>query len=210
MNFDFPFLGLFVGLDIVTGLQQFSQWLDNWKTLSSSVRMKVIRDGQKFFLFILLSIGFITNLSANRYDQDGLVGSVYFALSSAEISAASRKDMLKMISRIPQIPNTGYRLRVVGFADSTGDARENMVLGLKRAENVAQLLKKELGLQDYAIVTSWGERTARYSARDRRVDIFFDRSFNFSESGTVPMLVVMFLIAILLAAVVIFGRRSRA
>ena len=159
---------------------------------------------------MLFCFGFTLNLSADRYQHDEFMGSVYFSLSSAEISTASRKDVLKMVSLFAQAKYSNYQLHLIGFADNTGDARENMALGLKRAENVALLLKKELGIQDYAITTSWGDRSARYSARDRRVDIYLDRPLSLGEFGTAPMLVVMFLITMLIAAVVIFGRRSRS
>ena len=54
--------------------------------------------------------------------------------------------------------NPGYKLRVIGFADSDGSADKNYKLGLKRANAVIESLVNTFGIDlDRMIADSQGE-----------------------------------------------------
>lgn len=98
----------------------------------------------------------------------------HFAFDSASVEGDPALDVLA--SCFLRGPMTGKELRLVGHADPRGDFEYNVLLGHKRAGNVANYLESK-GLTDDRIATSSrGEMDATGQdesgwAEDRRVDI---------------------------------------
>ena len=63
---------------------------------------------------------------------------VYFDLASSEVSYSNYQRLATVASVLKA--NPGYKLRVIGFADSVGSSEANYKLGLKRANAVIESL----------------------------------------------------------------------
>jgi|SRR5690606_24355488 len=99
-----------------------------------------------------------------------------FAYNSANVRDSDRAVMKKLAECFTTGPLKGRTMRLVGHADPRGEAEYNMVLGGRRADNVAGALKREGLPQNQVTTTSRGELDARGTdedswAKDRRVDI---------------------------------------
>jgi peptidoglycan-associated lipoprotein len=99
-----------------------------------------------------------------------------FAYNSANVRDSDRAVMKKLAECFTTGPLKGRTMRLVGHADPRGEAEYNMVLGGRRADNVAGALTREGLPQNQVTTTSRGELDARGTdedswAKDRRVDI---------------------------------------
>lgn len=100
----------------------------------------------------------------------------HFAYNSAKVKDADRTVMKKLADCFLTGGLKGRTMALVGHADPRGEAEYNMVLGGRRADNVAQAVTRE-GLPAKQITTtSRGAMDAKGSdeaswALDRRVDV---------------------------------------
>ncbi len=101
----------------------------------------------------------------------------HFAYNSAKLKAEDQGVMKKLAECFTTGKLKGRTMRLVGHADPRGESEYNMVLGGKRADNVAAALKSAGLPAAQATTTSRGEMDASGTdeaswAKDRRVDIF--------------------------------------
>jgi len=81
---------------------------------------------------------------------------VYFDVASSEVSYSNYQRLATVASVLKA--NPGYKLRVIGFADSDGSTEINYKLGLKRASAVIESLVNTFGIDlDRMIADSQGE-----------------------------------------------------
>ena len=81
---------------------------------------------------------------------------VYFDVSSSEVSYSNYQRLATVASVLKA--NPGYKLRVIGFADSDGSTDKNYKLGLQRANAVIESLVNTFGIDlDRMIADSQGE-----------------------------------------------------
>ena len=81
---------------------------------------------------------------------------VYFDLASSEVSYSNYQRLATVASVLKA--NPGYKLRVIGFADSVGSTESNYKLGLKRANAVIESLVNTFGIElERMIADSQGE-----------------------------------------------------
>ncbi|MAZ58346.1 MAG: hypothetical protein CMP56_02920 [Flavobacteriales bacterium] len=81
---------------------------------------------------------------------------VYFDTSSSEVTYSNYQRLATVASVLKA--NPGYRLRVIGFADSVGATETNYKLGLKRANAVIECLINTFGVDiNRMIADSQGE-----------------------------------------------------
>ncbi len=100
----------------------------------------------------------------------------HFAYNSASVRAEDRVIMKKLADCFTTGKLKGQTMRLVGHADPRGEDEYNMVLGGRRADNVAAALKNEGLPAGQVETTSRGEMDATGAdeaswAKDRRVDI---------------------------------------
>jgi peptidoglycan-associated lipoprotein len=100
----------------------------------------------------------------------------HFGYNSANVGEEDRAVMKKLADCFTTGKLKGRTMRLVGHADSRGEPEYNMVLGGRRADNVALAVKKEGLPAAQVTTTSRGELEARGTdeaswALDRRVDI---------------------------------------
>lgn len=101
---------------------------------------------------------------------------LYFDPGTAEINPASLALLPEILAEVRSRPIAD--LAIVGHTDTVGSAELNATLSLRRAEQVAQLLKEAAGAARQVEITSHGERnllvpTADETAepRNRRVEV---------------------------------------
>jgi peptidoglycan-associated lipoprotein len=100
----------------------------------------------------------------------------FFAYDSSMVRSQDRTILKKLAECFSTGPLKGKQMRVVGHADSRGDADYNYVLGQRRADNVKAGIVAE-GMKAEGIgTTSRGENDAVGTdeagwGKDRRVDI---------------------------------------
>jgi peptidoglycan-associated lipoprotein len=100
----------------------------------------------------------------------------HFAYNSANVQESDRTVMKKLAECFTTGKLKGRTMQLVGHADPRGEPEYNMVLGGRRADNVAGAITRE-GLPEAQVTTtSRGELEARGTdeatwAKDRRVDI---------------------------------------
>ena len=81
---------------------------------------------------------------------------VYFDVASSDVSYSNYQRLATVASVLKS--NPGYKLRVIGFADSVGSTESNYKLGLKRANAVIESLVNTFGIDlDRMIADSQGE-----------------------------------------------------
>ncbi len=101
----------------------------------------------------------------------------HFGYNSAAVRQSDRQTLKKIADCFMTGPLKGQTVRIVGHADPRGDSEYNMVLGGRRADNVAAALGRA-GLDEGQMTTSSrGEMDATGTdeeswARDRRVELF--------------------------------------
>ncbi len=100
----------------------------------------------------------------------------HFAYNSARLRAEDQAVMKKLADCFTTGKLKGRTMRLVGHADPRGESEYNVVLGGKRADNVAAALKKAGLPEAQSTTTSRGEMDATGTdeaswAKDRRVDI---------------------------------------
>jgi len=102
---------------------------------------------------------------------------VYFATGSAAINAKGGQDLHAIVRQAKTIP--GALLRVVGHADSTGNAAANQRLSSQRASAVTAYLLKRCNVPAERIVGATGlgaslsdDGPSKSKAEDRRVTVF--------------------------------------
>jgi len=107
----------------------------------------------------------------------GLV-SVYFPVSSAEISAEAKKALDDLAAKAPGASN--YQVEITGHTDATGKDSVNDELSAKRAENVVKYLTVTKNVPLRRIVLPMGysatqgtadNSTEEGRAKNRRVDV---------------------------------------
>jgi len=100
----------------------------------------------------------------------------HFAYNSANVQASDESVMKKLADCFTTGKLKGRTMRLVGHADPRGEPEYNMVLGGRRADNVAAAVKSA-GLPEAQVTTtSRGETEASGTeeaswSKDRRVDI---------------------------------------
>jgi peptidoglycan-associated lipoprotein len=100
----------------------------------------------------------------------------HFGYNSANVRDADSTIMKKLADCFTTGKLKGRTMRLVGHADPRGEPEYNMVLGGRRADNVALAVKKAGLPAAQVTTTSRGELEARGTdeaswAKDRRVDI---------------------------------------
>ena len=81
---------------------------------------------------------------------------VYFDIASSTVTYSNYQRLATVASVLKA--NPGYKLRVIGFADSDGSTEANYKLGLKRANAVIESLVNTFGIDlDRMIADSQGE-----------------------------------------------------
>lgn len=100
----------------------------------------------------------------------------HFAYNSAKLRPEDKVVMKKLADCFTTGKLKGRTMRLVGHADPRGEDEYNIVLGGRRADNVAAALKAEGLPASQAETTSRGEMDATGTdeaswAKDRRVDI---------------------------------------
>ncbi len=100
----------------------------------------------------------------------------HFAYNSANVQQNDRVVMKKLADCFTTGKLKGRTMALVGHADPRGEPEYNMLLGGRRADNVAGALNKEGLPESQVTTTSRGEAEARGTdeaswAKDRRVDI---------------------------------------
>ena len=100
----------------------------------------------------------------------------HFAFNSARVREADRAILKKLAVCFSTGPLKGREMRLVGHADPRGESEYNMVLGGRRADNVAAAISNEGLASDRIATTSRGEMDATGTdeaswAKDRRVDV---------------------------------------
>lgn len=101
----------------------------------------------------------------------------HFAYNSANVREADRTVMKKLTECFTTGGLKGRTMRLIGHADPRGEPEYNLLLGGRRADNVAKALKAEGLPESQVTTTSRGETEARGTdeaswAKDRRVDIY--------------------------------------
>jgi outer membrane protein OmpA-like peptidoglycan-associated protein len=120
----------------------------------------------------------VVSLAASETDR-GLVmtlGDVLFDAGRTELKASANRTILKLVQFL-QI-NPRRTVRIEGYTDNRGDARENLELSRARAQAVADLLV-DLGIEGRRLeVVGYGEAhplaenaSAKGRAQNRRVEI---------------------------------------
>jgi outer membrane protein OmpA-like peptidoglycan-associated protein len=120
------------------------------------------------------------NLAATETDR-GLVmtlGDVLFDAGRAELKASANRTVLKLVQFLQLNPRR--IVRIEGYTDGRGDAKENLELSHARAQAVADVLV-DLGIDSQRIsVKGFGEAypvadnaSSRGRAQNRRVEIVF-------------------------------------
>jgi len=120
----------------------------------------------------------VVSLAASETDR-GLVmtlGDVLFDAGRTELKASANRTILKLVQFL-QI-NPRRTVRIEGYTDNRGDARENLELSRARAQAVADLLI-DLGIEGRRLeVVGYGEAhplaenaSAKGRAQNRRVEI---------------------------------------
>jgi outer membrane protein OmpA-like peptidoglycan-associated protein len=87
------------------------------------------------------------------YDIKGEV-TVYFDVSSAEISDVARQQLKQLADSAVQLK--GYMVQVAGFTDSSGDAAYNQELSDKRGAAVVNYLQQECKVPLYRVLAPEG------------------------------------------------------
>jgi len=100
----------------------------------------------------------------------------HFAYNSANVQSGDQDVMKKLADCFTTGKLKGRVMRLVGHADPRGESEYNMVLGGRRADNVAQAVTAAGLPKPQVETTSRGEMEARGTdedswAADRRVDI---------------------------------------
>ena len=100
----------------------------------------------------------------------------HFAYNSAKIRESDRAVLKKLADCFATGALKGRTMQLVGHADPRGEPEYNMVLGGRRADNVAGAIQKEGLPAGQVTTTSRGELEARGTdeaswTKDRRVDI---------------------------------------
>ena len=100
----------------------------------------------------------------------------HFAYNSANVRAQDQAVLKKLADCFTTGPLKGKEMNLVGHADPRGEPEYNIVLGGKRADNIAAALQRA-GLPEKQVsTTSRGELDATGTeesswAKDRRVDV---------------------------------------
>ena len=102
-------------------------------------------------------IGCTVNFQGRQIVGKGaFLPTVYFDVASSEVSYSNYQRLATVASVLKS--NPGYKLRVIGFADSDGSTERNYQLGLKRANAVIESLVNTFGIDlDRMIADSQGE-----------------------------------------------------
>lgn len=101
----------------------------------------------------------------------------FFAYNSAKVSSVSAGVFKQLADCFTTGPLAGKTMRIVGFTDPRGDEEYNMVLGGRRADNVAlaltnaQLPKAQLQTSSRGEIEARGSDEASW-ATDRKVELF--------------------------------------
>ena len=101
----------------------------------------------------------------------------YFEFDSADVEPADRADLARLAACFTTGPLRDRRLKIIGRADADGDASYNLALGMRRAEQVKQVLVTHGVAAGRVQATSRGESAVLgqfqgyTSEDDRRVDI---------------------------------------
>ena len=101
----------------------------------------------------------------------------FFAYNSAKVSSVSAGVFNQLAECFTTGPLAGKDMRIVGYTDPRGDEEYNMVLGGRRADNVALALQNARLPKEQMQTSSRGEIEARGDdeaswATDRKVELF--------------------------------------
>lgn len=100
----------------------------------------------------------------------------YFAYNSSQLSGSADALLSRLASCFIRGPLAGRTMSLVGHADPRGEEEYNLVLGGKRADNVAAALEKKGLTEGQTQTTSRGELEASGTdesswSQDRRVEV---------------------------------------
>jgi outer membrane protein OmpA-like peptidoglycan-associated protein len=140
-------------------------------------------------------------------NRDHFVGSIYFQTASARLTRAASADLTRMAMRIKERGHAGFRVLLVGYADTRRGIEENSELAAERAQNVAIALEK-LGIElERIVIDGRPVRLSKTGSRERRVDIYLEQPAITGGNTLYPILVAVFLLTVFVAAALIFRRR---
>ena len=114
--------------------------------------------------------------SVGQYDQKAMTR-VYFASGSVAINAQGAEDLRSIAAQAAAIPGASFR--IVGHADSTGNAASNQRLSSQRANAVTAYLLKKCNVPPTSIMAVAGlgedlpqDQQDLGGAKNRRVAVF--------------------------------------
>jgi peptidoglycan-associated lipoprotein len=93
---------------------------------------------------------------------------LYFDAGTSQMNAASRALLPDILSEVKRRPAPD--LSIVGHTDTVGAADRNVQLALRRAEQVAQLLREANALAQQVEVTSHGESNLLVATPDETAE----------------------------------------
>lgn len=139
--------------------------------------------------------------------RDILIGSIYFATASAQISRAAAAELSRIAERIKERRYAPLRVVLVGYADRRKGVEENSELAAERAQKVALALEKRGVDLDRIVIDGRPIRIHRSQSGERRVDVFLERRPSYTGAAIYPILVAVFLVTAFVVAAIIFRRR---
>lgn len=101
-----------------------------------------------------------------------LLATFHFQVNSDRLAEVESKRIDALLPRLKDLQNTGYLIRVEGYASPGGDQAANLSLSLFRARNVAVIIEAK-GLPAEVTLTGYGDLRAGNDtpAAERRVEI---------------------------------------
>lgn len=141
----------------------------------------------RFILGIILSFSIISCDSDSGYiefpyyhfgkEVKTRLGSIYFEKGSFQISPQGQKELMVIVRTLSLYEryNHTQRIRIIGYADQSGESGLNLQLGLARAEEVGHALETYGISMTRAKIASYGEsRTYQNDKSFRKVEVWLE------------------------------------
>lgn len=146
------------------------------------------------------------------HEGDKLIGIIYFSENKSSLNGAGFQELSRIAGTLVSDSMRFHsRIKIIGFADTSGSESRNLTLGMKRAENVADSLKK-LGVRmDNAAIASYGESISDPTRKSRRAEVWLVAKDNnpfiwiLVVSGTIIVIIAVLTFAFLFSP----SRRTR-
>ncbi len=131
-----------------------------------------------------ISEDFVTDILVMKTDRGYkiIVNSIEFAINSARLKSSAHKILDRLIQILHKERFRDYKVEIVGFTDSTGDAEYNLKLSEKRAKSVYNYFVKHDISSKRLIYVGEGEKTPlddnstdEGRRRNRRVEFYLVR-----------------------------------